>query len=51
MDNLVSGSTVSLSKKFTDSGVKKVFLVAAVSDVPENYQNVKKLVESWVTKS
>ena len=43
MDNLVSGSKVALSNKFKDSGVKKVFLVAAVSDVLENYQNVKKL--------
>ena len=43
MDNLVSGSKVGLSKKFKDSGLKKIFLVAAVPDVPENYQNVKKL--------
>ena len=41
MDNLVSGSKVGLSMKFKDSGVKKVFLVAAVPDVPENYQSVK----------
>ena len=37
MDNLVSGSKVGLSKKFKDSGVKGVFLVAAVPDAPENY--------------
>ena len=37
MDNLVSGSKVGLSKKFKDSGVKRVFLVAAVPDTPENY--------------
>ena len=43
MDNLVSHSKVDLSKKFKDSGVNKVFLVAAVPDVPENYQKVKKL--------
>ena len=43
MDNLVSGSKIGLSKKFKDSGVKTVFLVAAVPYVPENYQNVKKL--------
>ena len=41
--NLVSGNKVGLSKKFKDSGVKRVFLVAAVPYVPENYQNVKKL--------
>ena len=40
MDNLVSGNKVGLSKKLKDSGVKKVILVAAVPDVPENYQNV-----------
>ena len=43
IDNLVSGNKVGLSKKFKDSVVKKVFLIAAVPDVPENYQNVKKL--------
>ena len=43
MDNLISDSKVGLSKKFKDSGVKKVFLVTAVPDVLENYQNVKKL--------
>ena len=43
MANLVSGSKVGLWKIFKDSGVKKVFLVAAVPVVPENYQNVKKL--------
>ena len=43
IDNLVSGNKVGLSKKFKDSGVKKVFLIATVPDVPENYQNVKKL--------
>ena len=43
MDNLVPGSKVGLSKKFKDSRVNKVFLIAAVPDVTENYQNVKKL--------
>ena len=47
MDNLVSGSKVGLSKKFKDSGVKKVLLVATVPNVPENYQNVKKL---WLNR-
>ena len=41
MDILVSCSKVGLSKKFKDSGVKKVFLIAAVPDVPEKDQNVK----------
>ena len=43
MDNLVSGNKVGLSKKFKDSGIKKVFLIATVPDVSENYINVKKL--------
>ena len=43
MANLVSGNKVGLWKIFKDSGVNKVFLVAAVPVVPENYQNVKKL--------
>ena len=51
MDNLESGSKVGLSKEFKDSGMKKVFLVPAVPDVPGNYQNAKKLVETWVAKS
>ena len=42
MDILVSGSKVGLSKKFKDSRAKKVFLIAAVPDVPEKDQNVKK---------
>ena len=51
MDNLESGSKLGLSKEFKDSGMKKVFLVAAVADVPENYQNAKKLVEALIAKS
>ena len=43
MDILVSANKVGLSKKFKHSGVKKVFLIAAVSNAPENDQNVKKL--------
>ena len=42
IDNLVSRKT-GISKKFKDSGVKKIFLVATVPNVPENYENVKKL--------
>ena len=34
MENLLSGSKVGLSKKFIDSGLKKVFLVAAVPKYP-----------------
>ena len=52
MDILVSGSKVGLSKKFKDSGLKKVFLIAAVPNVPKNNQNVKKTIfESWFVKS
>ena len=43
MDILVSGSKVGLSNKFKNSWVKKVFLIPAVPNVPENGQNVKKL--------
>ena len=42
IDNLVSGKE-GISTKFKDSGVKKVFLIAAVADVSESYVNVKKL--------
>lgn len=35
----------SLDKKFLDSGVKKVQLVAVTPDVPENYVNMKRL---WI---
>ena len=45
IDNPVSANKTGLSKKFKDSGVKKVFLIAVVPDVPENYVNVKKL---WI---
>ena len=38
---LSSGKT--LSKKFKDSCVKKVFIIGITPDVPENYANVKKL--------
>ena len=41
MDNLVSDLKVGMSKKFKDSGVKKVFLIATVPDVSENYVNVR----------
>lgn len=45
IDNLVSINKTGLSKKIKDSGVKKVFLIGAVPDVPENYANVKQL---WI---
>ena len=45
IDNLVSKNKTGLSKKFKDSGVKKVFLIAVAPDVPENYVNVKKI---WI---
>ena len=52
MDILVSGSKVGLSKKFKDSGLKKVLLNTAVPNVPKNDQNVKKTIfESWFVKS
>ena len=35
-----------LSKKFLDSVVKRVFILALVPDIQENYYNVKKL---WIT--
>ena len=34
-----------LAKKFIESGVKRVFLIGIVPDVPDNYVNVKRL---WV---
>ena len=43
MDNLVSGLQTGLAKKFKDSGVKKVFLVATAPGVSEDYVNVKKI--------
>ena len=36
-------NTKTLSKKFKDSGVKKVFLIGITPNVPENYINMKKL--------
>ena len=32
-----------LSKKFKESGVKRVFLLSLVQDVPENYVNLKRI--------
>ena len=43
MDNLKSVNKVGRLKKFKNSGVNKIFLVAAAPDVPGNYQNVKKV--------
>ena len=43
MDILISGNKVGLLKKCKDSGMKKVFHIAAIPEVPESYQNVKKL--------
>ena len=34
-----------VSNKFKESGVKKIFLIASVPNLPENYVNVKKL---WI---
>ena len=42
MYNLVSDSKRVLPKKFKNSGVKNVFLIAANLDALENYQKVKK---------
>ena len=41
----ISNKGKTLAKKFKDSGVKKVFLLAIVPNIPENYWNVKKL---WI---
>ena len=35
--------TSTVAKKFSDAGVKKVFIIAISPDVPENYINMKKL--------
>ena len=35
-----------LSKKYKDTGVKKVFVIGITPDVPEKYSNVKKLRNS-----
>ena len=32
-----------IAKMFKESGVKKVFVIGLVADVPENYVNVKRL--------
>ena len=45
IDEPVSANKTSLSKMFKDPSVKKVFLIAVVLDVPQNYVNVKKL---WI---
>ena len=37
-----SKSTKTLSKKFKDSGVKKVFIIGVAPNTPENYYNMKK---------
>ena len=46
MYNLVSGSKRVSPKKFKNSGVKNVFLIAANLDALENYQKVKKA--GWI---
>ena len=46
IDNLVSKNETSLSKKSKDLGVKKVFLIAVVLDIPENYVEVRKQIMS-----
>ena len=38
-------SSKQLAKKFVDSGVKKIFIIAIAPDTPENYFNLEKL---WV---
>ena len=41
--NQPCSSTTTLSKKFLDSGVKKVFIIGIVPEVQENYKNLKTL--------
>ena len=38
IDEPLSAKRTGLSKRFKDPGVKKVFLIAVVPDVPENYE-------------
>ena len=43
--NNLTSCTSAVEKKYLDSGVKKVQIVAIAPDVPENYLNMKKL---WI---
>lgn len=42
-DDPTSISDGALSKKFMESGVKKIIIIGIVPDIPENYVNVKRL--------
>ena len=46
MENLLSSSKVGLSKKFKDSGLKKVFLVTAVPKCPWEFSKCKET--GWI---
>lgn len=43
----LSEENSAISKKFLESGIKKVFIIGLVLDVSDNYVNVKILIGFW----